>query len=52
MRDVLLRIERNGAFFDVLVKDQDGEETLEKITAEQLRNLARSLVNKAMESLD
>ena len=55
MREIILQIERNednGNYFDLQTTDQDGYEQLLKITPEQLHNLVRSLVNKAMESLD
>jgi hypothetical protein len=53
MREIKLRIERNimRHEFDVQVYEDGEWHLMERMTPDKLHNLARTLVNEAMESL-
>ena len=55
MREIKLRIDPNPVhrhYFDVLLTVGGEESLLEKKTPEQIHNLMRSEINRALESMD
>ena len=51
MREITIRLERNGPSFDIWIKSDGEWEIDEKRTPTQVHNLVRSEIDSAMESL-
>jgi hypothetical protein len=52
MRELVIRIERNGPFFDMITKNEEEELVHESITTLAVHKLLAYLLDKAIESLD
>lgn len=52
MREITIRLQRNGQYFDVWIKTEGEWQIDEKRTPSQVHNLIRNETDSAMESLD
>lgn len=51
MREIRLRIERNGAMFDLQIKTEDGEDVM-TVTGEGMERIVKAALAHAINSLD